>query len=151
METIKVFTALAAVVLLSQWSVLAKAAGEITNPQAIGGPHECSARWYPRSAVQHGVEGYVGVSFDIETDGAVTNVAVVQSSGSLELDGAAEACVSKFRYQPAKRDGSAIKVPWVTVVIFCISRECWSGASETAQAIIKAHAVDIHDLKSPAS
>lgn len=45
---------------------------------------------YPEAARQRGEEGVVGVSFQVDRDGRITSVAIIRSSGSSVLDGAAQ-------------------------------------------------------------
>lgn len=52
----------------------------------------------------------VVMSFFVETDGTVKDVAVSQSSGDAEADSDAVKCLSQRHYEPAKQDGKPIEV-----------------------------------------
>lgn len=88
----------------------------ITSPAAIGRPHACGRAQYPALAVRLNHEGTVGLSFTINTDGGVTNVAVTSSSGHDELDQAAMTCAQSWTYKPAIQNGAPVAVPWKTNV-----------------------------------
>ncbi len=56
---------------------------------------------YPMSARQAGIQGTVSIKMKIDLDGSVVGPRVVRSSGNQELDRAAIAAVSKWKYGPA--------------------------------------------------
>ena len=74
-----------------------------------------SAAW-DGIAVRLNHQGEVALSFTIAEGGAVKNVTVVKSSGYEELDQAAIACVTQFRYRPVIQNGKPIAVDGTTVV-----------------------------------
>ena len=62
---------------------------------------------YPRSAWMNKLEGDVLVEFSVNTEGAVTNIKVLKSTGS-SFDLAVIDAVSRFKYAPAEQDGIAV-------------------------------------------
>jgi len=63
---------------------------------------------YPSAALRRGESGTVLVRVEVDTAGAPAGVALVQRSGSRDLDRAAMEAVRKWRFQPAQRDGQAV-------------------------------------------
>ena len=63
---------------------------------------------YPSAALRKGESGTVLVRVEVDTAGAPAGVALVQRSGSRDLDRAAMEAVRKWRFQPAQRDGQAV-------------------------------------------
>jgi len=57
-------------------------------------------QFYPESARAHGTQGAVGIAFTIGASGRVASAAVVQPSGSAELDDAARAIVRSIAPPP---------------------------------------------------
>ena len=85
-----------------------------TNPPAPvavdRGPlltHQPSPR-YPRLAWRLGVEGAVEVRIHVRADGSVRLVEVLESSGSRQLDEAAQKALLDWRFEPAMRAGVAV-------------------------------------------
>ena len=70
---------------------------------------------YPPEAFRAGEEGTVQVQADIDANGMPSRVEVANRSGSRQLDQAAVAAVSKWRFKPAVKDGkpvaSTVQVP----------------------------------------
>ncbi|MGH9809793.1 MAG: energy transducer TonB, partial [Terriglobia bacterium] len=65
----------------------------ISSPAAVGRPHNCpQAKWYPSLAVRLNHEGTTTLGFTVNTDGSISDVHVVNSSGHEELDQAAVQC-----------------------------------------------------------
>ena len=62
---------------------------------------------YPREAAMKGLEGFVQVVVDIQTDGSVANVRIVNSNPRRVFDRAAVRAASKYKYRPQIRDGKA--------------------------------------------
>lgn len=61
---------------------------------------------YPARPQQAGLEGYVLVQFDVNTDGSVTNITVLESSNKM-FEKAAVRAAAKFRYKARVVDGVA--------------------------------------------
>lgn len=79
--------------------------------KAVPGTHDCS-RFYPEAALRNNDSGDVLVTYDVGTDGTISNVTVTKSSGYPLLDHAAVDCVSTaWRNTPAMRDGVAVASP----------------------------------------
>ena len=70
-------------------------------------PHRPPPR-YPARARRLGQEGVVDLLVELSAAGRVTEVRVVQSSGSARLDAAAVAAVRDWRCEPARVDGGAV-------------------------------------------
>lgn len=83
----------------------------ISAPASIGRPHVCMQD-YPPISVRLGEQGVTTIGFTIEVDGNVSNVHVVNSSGSERLDNAAVNCAAKWRYKAAIKDNVPVAVPW---------------------------------------
>ena len=62
---------------------------------------------YPTRAAQQNLEGYVTVQFDVNADGTVTNIIVVDSSHSI-FERAAIRAAQKFRFRARVVDGVAL-------------------------------------------
>lgn len=66
---------------------------------------------YPRTARRNGAEGTVGVMFNVGPEGRAHDCAIVQSSGSADLDNITCRLIEhRFRYEPA-RDAQGQAVP----------------------------------------
>lgn len=63
---------------------------------------------YPRSARRKGHEGVVTVEISVASDGAVSDVALVSSSGHRELDEAASSAARSAHFAPATDDGECV-------------------------------------------
>ncbi|HEX3429352.1 MAG TPA: TonB family protein [Rhizomicrobium sp.] len=87
----------------------------ISAPVSIGGSHSCENE-YPPSAQRLSQEGTTTIKFTVTTDGAVSDVQVVGSSGHDALDQAAIRCASSWRYKPALENGQPVPAPWTTNV-----------------------------------
>jgi protein TonB len=60
---------------------------------------------YPRSAAMRGTEGFVQLNVDIQKDGSVSNVRIVNSNPGRVFDRAAVSAASKYKYRPQIVDG----------------------------------------------
>ncbi|MCC7009671.1 MAG: TonB family protein [Acidobacteria bacterium] len=76
---------------------------------------------YPWLARAAGVQGIVFLESIIDTDGSVTNLKVIRSSGSDELDGAAIDAVSQWRYTPTLLNGQPVSVICTMTVNFTLN------------------------------
>ncbi|MFZ5654400.1 MAG: energy transducer TonB family protein [Pseudomonadota bacterium] len=74
---------------------------------AVQCPHRPPPR-YPPAARRLGQEGVVELLVALSASGAVTGVAVVESSGAPSLDRAAVAAVRGWRCLPARAGGVAV-------------------------------------------
>jgi protein TonB len=83
----------------------------VSTPVSIGRAHECQSR-YPPLAMRLGHEGTVVLGMTVNTDGSVSNVHVVDSSGHDELDNGAVTCASSWRYKPAMQNNQPIAAEW---------------------------------------
>ena len=82
-----------------------------TKPGPTGQPHVCNED-YPAAAIRANAEGVTLLEFTVTQEGAVADLKVGKSSGNADLDKAAIACASKWRYKPATLDGKAVASPW---------------------------------------
>lgn len=71
---------------------------------------------YPRASLRLGEEGDVQLRVRVGADGNPREVELASSSGSTRLDRAALQAVKRWRFEPARRGGSAIAA-WVVVPI----------------------------------
>ncbi|MGH1468304.1 MAG: energy transducer TonB [Bdellovibrionales bacterium] len=60
---------------------------------------------YPREAAMKGIEGYVQLNVDIQKDGSVSNVRVVNSNPRRVFDRNAVRAAGKYKYRPQIKDG----------------------------------------------
>lgn len=63
---------------------------------------------YPMEAARNGLEGWVELSFSIDTTGQVTDVKVIQSEPRRVFDQAAMQALKRWKYRPKVIDGQAI-------------------------------------------
>lgn len=73
---------------------------------------------YPNEALRRGESGTVLVRVEVDTNGAPAGVALVQRSGSRELDRAAMEAVRNWRFMPAQRNGQAVAASLVIPIEF---------------------------------
>jgi TonB family protein len=80
------------------------------TPSNEGPRHECFMR---QQAFDTGrpVEPTF-VKFTITAEGAVKDISIDKSSGHFDVDKAAVACVSEWRYHPATQDGTPVEKLW---------------------------------------
>ncbi len=64
---------------------------------------------YPRHELERGREGWVRLSWVVDTDGSVTDVVVDDSSGQKYLEKAAIRTVKAYKYKPAMQNGVPIQ------------------------------------------
>ena len=77
---------------------------------------------YPGAALRRGESGTVLVRVEVDTAGMPAGVALVQRSGSRDLDRAAMEAVRGWRFQPAQRNGRAIAASLVIPIDFKADR-----------------------------
>jgi TonB family protein len=94
--------------------------GATTSPASFGAPHRCDESHYPIGALQTGAEGATTLTFRITAEGTVRDIAVLQSSGSLDLDTASIGCAKEWRYRPATKNNAPIEVSWQAEVMWKI-------------------------------
>lgn len=87
----------------------------ISAPVSIGASHSCENE-YPPAAQRLNQEGTTSIKFTVNTDGSVTGVQVVGSSGHDMLDQAAIRCAQNWHYKPAMQNGQPVAAPWTTNV-----------------------------------
>lgn len=95
----------------------AQAHATVMPSRAVGRTHDCSG-YYPDTARRLNQSGDVMVSYDVGADGAISNVVVIQPSGTAALDRAAIVCVSQhWRSTPATRGGIPVASPHHQAII----------------------------------
>jgi protein TonB len=72
---------------------------------------------YPSPAKQGGVEGEVTVEFLVDETGSVLNPVIVRSSNRV-FDEASLRAVSKWRFEPGRRDGRVVRFRMAVPVVF---------------------------------
>jgi TonB family protein len=73
---------------------------------------------YTRAAMLAGVQGMARVEFVIETDGRVGAIRVLESPPHPDLEVAAIACVRRWRFKPARKNGTPVRMVAVGEVVF---------------------------------
>lgn len=63
---------------------------------------------YPRKAAMQGKQGWVRLSFDVNTGGGVENVEIISSTPPRIFDQAAKRALLKWKYQPKLVDGKPV-------------------------------------------
>lgn len=74
--------------------------------------------YYPRDAMNKGMEGTVVVLIHISTDGHVSDVDLIQSSGHEELDNQVLGAVQHWRFSPPRRGDTPVEGSYKHTVIF---------------------------------
>ena len=87
----------------------------VSQPAMLSRPENCRDD-YPFFARVFGREGTSELAFTVSADGTVRDVKVAKTSGSDGLDDAAVACVAKWHYRPALKDGQLIDAPMTVKV-----------------------------------
>lgn len=73
---------------------------------------------YPSRAMQRRETGTVRVQVQVGVDGAPTDVSVLESSNSRDLDRAALDAVRRWRFRPAQHDGQAVAGTVIVPIAF---------------------------------
>jgi periplasmic protein TonB len=63
---------------------------------------------YPANALRNSQEGWVDVQYTVNTDGSVSNIAVVSAEPRHVFDSAAVDALRRAKFSPALRDGTAV-------------------------------------------
>lgn len=82
-----------------------------SHPASAATPHDCQQD-YPAEALNRGEQGVTFLGFKIMTDGTVSAIKVMGSSGSKLLDQAAVQCASHWHYRPAIKNGQLAESDW---------------------------------------
>ena len=93
-------------------SVLQKGADSLAAPKA----HKNSGFAYPKRAIRAGYEGMVILKVRVNSDGACGEVQIEKSSGYNILDHEAVKTVSKWMFDPARKNNRAID-SWINIPI----------------------------------
>lgn len=90
-----------------------------TGLQAVSAPPPA----YPVEAIRRGLTGTVELEILVDTDGKPLDARVVRSSGHRVLDQAARNVVlSRWRFEPALRDGRAVQALGRVPIVFSLER-----------------------------
>lgn len=73
---------------------------------------------YPELAAENGIQGRVFISFVVETNGNVSNVAVTRSVDALLDEAAKEAVAASPRWEPGMQRGRPVRVRYSIPIIF---------------------------------
>lgn len=73
---------------------------------------------YPELAAENGIQGRVFITFVVETNGNVTNVAVTRSVDPLLDDAAREAVAASPKWEPGMQRGRPVRVRYSIPIIF---------------------------------
>ena len=95
---------------LKETSEIANESDDIERARVVSDPVALNriVPVYPRSARRKGHEGVVTVEISVASDGAVSDVALVSSSGHRELDEAASSAARSAHFAPATDDGECV-------------------------------------------
>jgi protein TonB len=74
----------------------------------------CAKPEYPKASARNEEEGTTTISFLIGVDGRMVDSKIQKSSGSRDLDRAAQAAIGKCRFKPAMVNGQPEQA-WVPV------------------------------------
>ena len=91
-------------------------------PGATPVPIEMPAPRYPAQAARRGLGGTVRIRADVGIDGVPTSVALVEGSGTRELDHAAMEAVRRWRFRPGQVDGQPVAGSVVVPIEFAMRR-----------------------------
>ncbi|HPW17494.1 MAG TPA: TonB family protein [Candidatus Aminicenantes bacterium] len=101
--------------------------GSVTSPPALT---KKVNPVYPQGAQARGLEGSITVNALIDEKGNVVDTGILKGiQDDMGLGKAAEAAVRKWKFEPARKDGVAVKV-WKPFVIAFKAEKSDSGASE---------------------
>lgn len=85
-----------------------------TRVAAVADFSSCAKPEYPKSSQRNEEEGTTTISFLIGVDGRMIDSKIQKSSGSRDLDRAAQAAIGKCRFKPAMNNGQPEQA-WVPV------------------------------------
>lgn len=85
-----------------------------TRIAAVADFSTCATPEYPKSSQRNEEEGTTTISFLIGVDGRMIDSKIQKSSGSRDLDRAAQAAIGKCRFKPAMNNGQPEQA-WVPV------------------------------------
>jgi TonB family protein len=77
---------------------------------------------YPSDALRRGLEGWVELAYQVNLDGKVASVSVVDSNPAGVFDAAALRALSRVRYKPALQNGKPVAVRTKVRIAFKLSK-----------------------------
>ena len=83
---------------------------EIADVDAEPLPIHSANPVYPFRAKQRQIEGFVSLSFIVDADGMVRDVAVTDAHPNAVFDQSALKAVGQWRFKPGSKDGAAVRV-----------------------------------------
>jgi TonB family protein len=107
-----------------------------TGPAPTGAPHSCNQ--YPAAELASHIEGTSTLRFRIGTDGEPKEIAIAKSSGNANLDQAAIACVTGWKYAPATKSGKPVETAWKADVVWKINELPPHGAIHRCDGVFPA-------------
>ncbi|HEY9029875.1 MAG TPA: TonB family protein [Kangiella sp.] len=72
---------------------------------------------YPMTAASQGIEGWVLLQYDVDTNGTLSNIKVVDAQPGRTFDREAVAALKKWKFKPAMDNGQPMSVKGQTVKI----------------------------------
>lgn len=86
-------------------------------------PHLCKKPEYPQRSLENMEEGITTIAFLISAEGMVGDTAILNSSGSPDLDRATQRALSRCVFKPATLDGKAVE-SWMPVeYVWSVTRD----------------------------
>lgn len=73
--------------------------------------------YYPRIAAEQKLEGWVAFQYDVDTQGKLKNIVLLDSSPPKIFDRAAERAIIQYRFRPYIEDGEAIEVKGLSAIL----------------------------------
>jgi len=86
---------------------------------------------YPPLARRLREQGEVRLRVEIDVQGNIESVAIVNSSGSPRLDAAAQAAIQTWRCKPAERDGRKVRAVAEQTLAFVLAKRDAPGSTKT--------------------
>lgn len=102
---------------------------------------------YPISAAREGREGWTTLSFVIDEEGDVSDVLVIESSGSRDINKASLKAISKWKYKPAFENGKPIQQCVNTVQLHFSMGQSKHANKGVSRKFNKQYALAIQALK----
>jgi TonB family protein len=97
-------------------------AQDASHEKTVGRPHSCE-HYFPDDLRYDGAQGETTLTFTVTVNGGVADIKVAKSSGNAELDAAAVACASHWRYKLADPSATPKPVPWGANVAWSVPRK----------------------------
>ena len=103
-------------------SAQAASPDDASQKKTVGRAHTCE-QYFPDDLRDDGAQGVTILTFTVTIRGGVTGIKVAKSSGNAELDAAAVACASHWRYKLAETITTPKPVPWGANIAWSVPRK----------------------------